>query len=100
MPATPSHIPDDVAVANKRAWGLGMQQQADARLNQEGRGGTSCANVGSSDGRCDVVIGRGNVSGEGAKGVEGGLIAPLQLLGHVLWDFLHGHMAWALVHDL
>ena len=80
--------------------GAGHAAASCCKAQLGGQGVTCSANVGGSNGRCNVVIGGGNVSGEGAEGVEGGLIAPLQLLGHVLWDLVHRHMAWTLVHDL
>ena len=53
-----------------------------------------------ADGGGDVVVPRGNVGGEGSERVERGLVAPLQLLVHVLLDHVHGHVAGAFVHDL
>ena len=46
-----------------------------------------------------VVPGR-HVRRERAEGVEGRLVAPCQLLLHVLPDEVHGDVARALVHDL
>ena len=53
-----------------------------------------------SDAAGDVVIARGDVGRERTQGVEGGLMAPFQLLGHVLLDHVHGHMSGSLVHHL
>jgi hypothetical protein len=36
----------------------------------------------------------------GPEGVEGGLVAPFELLGHVFLDHVHGDVAGAFVHDL
>ena len=49
---------------------------------------------------CDVVIARRNVGGEGAKRVEGGLVTFLQLLVHIDFDLVHGHMTGAFDHHL
>lgn len=56
--------------------------------------------VGSADGGGDVVISRGNICGEGAQGVERSLVAPVQLVSHVLGDFVERNMSRALVHHL
>mmetsp|Transcript_3584 Transcript_3584/g.10121 ORF Transcript_3584/g.10121 Transcript_3584/m.10121 type:complete len:529 (-) Transcript_3584:53-1639(-) len=48
----------------------------------------------------DVVIARRNVQREGPQGVEGRLVAPLELVGHVLGYLVHWDVAWPLVHDL
>ena len=53
-----------------------------------------------ADGGRDVVIARGDVGGERSERVERGLVAPLQLLVHVLLDHVHRHVAGAFVHDL
>ncbi len=58
------------------------------------------ADHGGTDAAGDVIIPRGDVRGEGPEGVEGGLVAPLKLLGHVLLDHVHGDVAGAFVHDL
>lgn len=47
-----------------------------------------------------MIIGWGNVGGQGAQSVEGGLITPLQLLLHVLWNLVQGYVPWALIHYL
>ena len=64
------------------------------------RAPTQSADGGCADGRGDVVVGGGYVRGQGPQGVEGGLAAPLQLLGHILRDLVQGHVAGALVHHL
>jgi hypothetical protein len=46
-----------------------------------------------------VVAGR-DVGRERAQGVEGSLVAPLELLLHVLGDQVERHVAWPLGHDL
>ena len=48
----------------------------------------------------DVVIARCDVGGERSKRVEGGFMAPLELLCHVFFDHVHRHMAGAFVHHL
>ena len=53
-----------------------------------------------ADAAGDVVVAWGDVGGEGAERVERGLVAPLELLGHVLFDHVHRDMARTLVHDL
>ena len=58
------------------------------------------ADHGGADAAGDVVIAGGDVGGEGSEGVEGGLVAPLELLGHVFLDQVHGDVAGAFVHDL
>mmetsp|Transcript_38698 Transcript_38698/g.91685 ORF Transcript_38698/g.91685 Transcript_38698/m.91685 type:complete len:275 (-) Transcript_38698:986-1810(-) len=55
---------------------------------------------GGPDGRGDVVVSRRNVGGEGAEGVEGRLVAPVELLVHILLDLVQRDVARALVHDL
>lgn len=47
-----------------------------------------------------MVVPRGDVRGEGAECVEGGLVAPVELVAHVLGDLVERHVSWALVHDL
>ena len=58
------------------------------------------ADHGGTDAAGDVVVAGGDVGGEGPEGVEGGFVAPLELLGHVFLDHVHGHVAGAFVHDL
>ena len=50
--------------------------------------------------RGDVVVARRDVGGERAQRVEGRLVADFELLGHVLLDQVHGHVAGALDHHL
>ena len=66
----------------------------------EQMGCTKGADGGGADGGGDVVVGRGDVSGERAERVEGRLTAPVQLLLHVLRDLVQRHMPRALVHHL
>ena len=47
-----------------------------------------------------MIVPRGNVGGERAQGIEGRLVAVLELLGHVALDHVHGHVAGALDHHL
>ena len=65
----------------------------------EHRGAIPADHRGADGGR-DMVIARGDVGGEGSERVERGLVAPLQLLVHVLLDHVHRHVAGAFVHDL
>src|SRR6185436_3618233 len=58
------------------------------------------ADHGGADAAGDVVVAGGDVGGEGAEGVEGGFVAPLELFGHVLLDHVHGDVSGAFVHDL
>ena len=46
-----------------------------------------------------IVTGR-DVGGEWPEGVEGSLMAPLDLLLHVFLNEVQGHVAGTLVHDL
>src|SRR5690606_11210715 len=63
-------------------------------------GGAEPADHGRADGAGDVVIAGRDVGGQRAEGVEGRLVAVLQLLVHVLLDLVHRHMAGALDHHL
>ena len=54
---------------------------------------------GANGGR-DVVIARGDVGRKGPERIERCLMAPLQLLIHVLLDHVHRHVAGAFIHDL
>ena len=58
------------------------------------------ADVGGTDGGGDVVVTRRDVGGEWSEGVEGGFVAPLDLLLHVFLNEVHGNVAGAFVHDL
>jgi len=58
------------------------------------------ADHGGADAGGDVVVTGGDIGGEGPEGVEGGLVAPFKLLGHVFLDHVHGDVAGAFVHDL
>lgn len=58
------------------------------------------ADHGGTDAAGDVVVAGCDVGGERPKGVEGGLVAPFELLGHVFLDHVHGDVAGAFVHDL
>src|SRR5438552_12904580 len=53
-----------------------------------------------ADRRGDVVVARGDVGRERPEGVEGRLVADLELALHVLLDEMHGDVARALDHDL
>ena len=48
----------------------------------------------------DMVIARRNVGGERSKRVEWRFAAHLQLLGHILFNLVHRHMAGAFDHHL
>lgn len=58
------------------------------------------SDIGRSDGRGNVIVSRRDVCGEGSQGVEWGLVAPVQLVSHVLRNLVEGHMAWTFVHHL
>src|SRR5262249_41026030 len=54
-----------------------------------------CANRGS-----DVIVARSNVRNQGTERIEWSFLAKLALLIYLLLDLVHGHVAWALDHDL
>ena len=54
----------------------------------------------TTDGAGDMVVAGGDVGDDGTEGVEGGLVALLQLALHILTDFMHGHMARTLDEGL
>src|SRR6202035_3879606 len=58
------------------------------------------ADHGGADRRGDVVVAGGDVGGQRAQGVEGGLAAGLELFLHVDLDEVHGDVAGALDHHL
>ena len=58
------------------------------------------ADHGGTNAGGDVVVAGGDIGGEGPEGVEGGFVAPFELLGHVFLDHVHGDVAGAFVHDL
>ena len=58
------------------------------------------ADHGGTDAAGDVVVAGGDVGGQWSEGVEGGFVAPLELLGHVFLDHVHRDVAGAFVHDL
>ena len=58
------------------------------------------ADHGGADAAGDVVVAGGDVGGERPESVEGGLVAPFELLGHVFLDHVHGDVSGAFVHDL
>ena len=58
------------------------------------------ADHGGADAAGDVVVAGGDVGGQWPEGVEGGFVAPFELLGHVFLDHVHGDVAGAFVHDL
>ncbi len=70
------------------------------RRNVAEHGAAVPADHGGTDAAGDVVVAGGDVGGEGAEGVEGSLVAPLELLGHVFLDHVHGDVAGTFVHDL
>ena len=53
-----------------------------------------------TNGRRDVIVAGSDVGGEWPQCVERRLLAPLQLLLHVLANQVHRHVARAFVHDL
>ena len=53
-----------------------------------------------ADAAGDVVVAGGDVGRQRAKRVEGSLVAPLELLGHVVVDHVHRNVAGAFVHHL
>lgn len=55
--------------------------------------------VDASNAACAGLPGR-NIRCKRAQRVEWCLIAPLQLLLHVLWDLVHGNVPRPLIHDL
>ena len=57
--------------------------------------GARGANRRGADRARDVVVPRGDVSGQGAQRVEGRLRAPVELFLHVLGDLVQRHVAWA-----
>mmetsp|Transcript_3260 Transcript_3260/g.7596 ORF Transcript_3260/g.7596 Transcript_3260/m.7596 type:complete len:406 (+) Transcript_3260:323-1540(+) len=57
-------------------------------------------NVGRTDSGGDVVVARSDVCSQGAQRVERRLVAPLQLLLHVLRNLVQRHVAWPFVHHL
>ena len=63
-------------------------------------GGSVPTNHRGTDGGRDVVVAWGDVGRERSQRVERRLVAPLELLVHVLLDHVHRHMARAFVHDL
>lgn len=58
------------------------------------------ADVGSADAGGDMVVAGGDVGSEGAEGVEGGFVAPVELFFHIFFDHVKGYMAGSFVHDL
>mmetsp|Transcript_35226 Transcript_35226/g.84981 ORF Transcript_35226/g.84981 Transcript_35226/m.84981 type:complete len:296 (+) Transcript_35226:316-1203(+) len=63
-------------------------------------GGAERGDVGSADGRGDVIVAGGDVGRERSEGVEGCLVAPVKLIAHVLWNLVQGDVSGSLVHDL
>eukprot|EP00968_Pinguiococcus_pyrenoidosus_P014072 scaffold1280_cov246-Pinguiococcus_pyrenoidosus.AAC.14 len=62
--------------------------------------GAHRADVRGTDGAGDVVIARGDVRGERPERVERGLVAPVELVAHVLGDLVERDVARSLVHHL
>ncbi len=58
------------------------------------------ANLGGTNCTCDVIIARSDISRQRAEGVKRSLVAPIELLVHILLDKLHRDMPGAFVHDL
>ena len=58
------------------------------------------ADHGGADAGGYMVVARRHIGGEGAEGVERGLVAQGQLLLHILLYQVHGHMAGAFDHGL
>mmetsp|Transcript_42134 Transcript_42134/g.77032 ORF Transcript_42134/g.77032 Transcript_42134/m.77032 type:complete len:235 (+) Transcript_42134:378-1082(+) len=63
-------------------------------------GSTQCPNVRSANGTGDVIVSRSNVRHEGSEGVEGRLVTPIELVAHVLRDFVQGNVSRSFIHDL
>jgi hypothetical protein len=63
-------------------------------------GGAVPADHRGADAAGDVVVAWRDVGGQGAKGVERGFAALIQLQVHVLLDHVHRHMAGAFDHHL
>mmetsp|Transcript_44052 Transcript_44052/g.82364 ORF Transcript_44052/g.82364 Transcript_44052/m.82364 type:complete len:541 (-) Transcript_44052:47-1669(-) len=57
-------------------------------------------NVGSPNCAGDVVVARGDVRSQRSQGVERGLMAPFELLPHVLRNLVERYMAWPFIHHL
>ncbi len=53
-----------------------------------------------ADSAGDVIVARRDIGGQRTKRVEGRLVATLQLLVHVLFDLVHGHVARTFDHHL
>ena len=53
-----------------------------------------------ADAAGEVIVAGRDVGGERPERVERSFVAPLELLGHVLLDQVHGHVARPLVHHL
>ena len=68
--------------------------------NTSGIGAEMIGWYGCADAASDVVVAGCDVGGERPERVERRSAAPLELLGHVLFDHGHGHVAWAFVHHL
>ena len=54
----------------------------------------------SPDAAGNVIIARSDIRREWPEGVKRSFLAPLQLLGHVLFNHVHGDMTRAFVHHL
>eukprot|EP00438_Fugacium_kawagutii_P005648 Skav219565 [mRNA] locus=scaffold886:86975:94396:+ [translate_table: standard] len=63
-------------------------------------GSPHSTDVGSANGAGDVIVARSDVGGQWAQGVEWCLMAPVQLLAHVVGDLVQGHVSRSLVHHL
>mmetsp|Transcript_19699 Transcript_19699/g.32322 ORF Transcript_19699/g.32322 Transcript_19699/m.32322 type:complete len:290 (+) Transcript_19699:94-963(+) len=58
------------------------------------------SNVGSSNGRGDMIISWSNISCKGSKGVEGCLVTPIKLIAHVFRNLMERDVTGSLVHYL
>mmetsp|Transcript_2080 Transcript_2080/g.3616 ORF Transcript_2080/g.3616 Transcript_2080/m.3616 type:complete len:280 (-) Transcript_2080:999-1838(-) len=63
-------------------------------------GSAHSTDVGRTDGAGNVVVARGNVCGQRPQGVEGCLVAPVELFPHVVRDLVQGHVSRSFVHYL
>ena len=78
----------------------GGQAEVLLRRDVAQHGAAVPADHGRADGAGDVVVARRDVRGQRAERVERRLAAPVELLGHVLADHVHGDVPRPLVHHL
>merc|ERR1712080_525521 len=62
--------------------------------------GPQLGNARRTDGGSDVVVARRDVRCQRPERVEGCLLAPLDLLGHVIRNLIHGNVPRPFIHDL